>query len=210
MGPHKSNQAKGGSMRKAYLAVVVASLLSGTALAQTGAAVVASEPGKVGVAESKILTATITAVDKAKRLITLKGPEGNTVVFQAGPAVKNFDQLKAGDMVVVNYVEALTLELKKGGGQVREKIEREGAVAAKPGEAPGGAVGRQVTVIADVIAVDAAKQTIRLKGPQRTVDLKVRDPNQFKLVKVGDQVEATFTEAVAMAVDPAPAAAPKK
>lgn len=197
-------------MRKAYLAVVVASLLAGPAVAQTGAAVVASEPGKVGIAESQQLTATITAVDKAKRLVTLKGPEGNSVVIQAAPAVKNFDQLKAGDLVVVNYVEALTLELKKGGGQIREKIEREDTVAAKPGEKPGVATGRQVTVIADVIAVDAAKQTIRLKGPQRTIDLKVRDPNQFKLVKVGDQVEAKFTEAVALAVEPAPAAAPKK
>jgi len=67
-----------------------------------------------------------------------------------------------------------------------------------------------VTVIADVIAVDAKKQSVRLRGPQRTVDLKVRDPNQFKLIKVGDQVEATFTEAVAIAVEPAPkpAAAP--
>ncbi|HTN50612.1 MAG TPA: hypothetical protein VMK32_14390 [Burkholderiaceae bacterium] len=200
-------------MRKSYIAAIVASLVVGTAYAQTGAAVVASEPGKVAVAETQLLTATITAVDKAKRLVTLKGPEGNSVVFQAGPAVKNFDQLKAGDLVVVKYVEALTLELKKGGGQIREKVVREGAVGAKPGETPAGAAGRQVTVVADVIAVDAAKQTIRLKGPERTVDLKVRDPNQFKLVKVGDQVEATFTEAVALAVDPAPAApaaAPKK
>jgi len=77
-------------------------------------------------------------------------------------------------------------------------------VAAKPGQAPGAAAGRQVTVIADVMSVDAKKQTVRLRGPQRTVDLKVRDPNQFKLIKVGDQVEATFTEAVAIAVEPAP------
>jgi len=114
--------------------------------------------------------------------------------------------------------EALTLELKPGGGQIRERIERENAVAAKPGQAPGAAAGRQITVIADVMSVDAKKQTVRLRGPQRTVDLKVKDPNQFKLIKVGDQVEATFTEAVAIGVEPAPkpaapapaAPAPKK
>jgi hypothetical protein len=42
----------------------------------------------------------------------------------------------------------------------------------------------------------------------------VRDPEQFKLIAVGDQIEATYTEAVAVAVKPAakPAekAAPKK
>jgi len=197
-------------MRKlTIIAAAVLSIVAGSALAQTGAAM-KSEPGKVSVAEATRVTATIEAIDKAKRLITLKGPEGNSVVIQAGPDVKKFDQLKVGDLVTVEYVEALTLELKKGGGQVRERTERENTVASKPGEKPGAVAGRQVTVIADVIAVDAAKQTVRLKGPKRTVDLKVRDPEQFKLIKVGDQVEATFTEAVAIAVEPAPkpAAAP--
>ena len=70
-------------------------------------------------------------------------------------------------------------------------------------------MGRQVTVVADVVGVNKAKQTIRLRGVERTIDLKVRDPNQFKLVKVGDQVEATFTEAVALSVEPAaPSKAP--
>ena len=201
-------------MRKLTLiAAAVLSIAAGAALAQTGGAVVASEPGKVAMAETVNITATVEAIDKAKRLLTLKGPEGNSVVVQAGPAVKNFDQIKVGDKVAAQYIEALTLTLKPGGGAMREKIEREDAVAAKPGEKPGAAVGRQVTVIADVIAVDAKKQSIRVKGPQRTVDLKVRDPNQFKLIKVGDQIEATFTEALAIAVGPAPAmpaAAPKK
>ena len=58
-------------------------------------------------------------------------------------------------------------------------------------------------MVADVVAVDPATQTVTLKGPQRTVDLKVRDPKQFALVSKGDQVEATYTEAVAIAVTPA-------
>jgi len=202
-------------MRKMTLiAAVVASLAVGSAVAQTGGAMVATEPGKVAVADSLKATATITAVDKAKRLITLQGQDGNIFVVQAGPEVKNFDQIKAGDLVVVQYVQALTLELKKGGGQIRERTERESMAAAKPGAQPGTAAVRTVTVIADVISVNPATQTVRLKGPQRTVDLKVKDPEQFKLIKVGDQVEATFTEAVALAVEAAPkpamTPAPKK
>jgi len=78
--------------------------------------------------------------------------------------------------------------------------------------APRAAAGPQVTVVADVLAKDAKRRTIRLRGVERTVDLKAPDPRQFKLVKDGDQVEATFIEAVALAVEPAPAnpAAPKK
>jgi Cu/Ag efflux protein CusF len=200
-------------MRKFTFVTAALAALAGPAIAQSGGAIVASQPGKVAVADTVRATATVTAIDKAKRLVELKGADGETFVVQAGPDVKNFDQIKVGDVVVASYVEALTLELKKGGGGIRERIERENAVAAQPGQMPGAAAGRQVTVIADVIAVDTAKQTVRVKGPKRTVTLKVRDPNQLKLIKVGDQIEATFTEAVAIAVEPAakpaaPAAAP--
>jgi hypothetical protein len=169
-----------------------------------------SEPGKVTIADAVRVTASVEAIDKDKRLVTLKGPDGNNFVVHAGPEVRNFDQIKVSDLVVVRYIEALTLELKKGGGEMRQRSERETAAVAKPGERPGVAGGRQVTVIADVIALDAKKQTVRLRGPQRMVDLKVKDPNQFKLIKVGDQVEATFTEAVALSVEPAPKPAAKK
>jgi len=38
----------------------------------------------------------------------------------------------------------------------------------------------------------------------------VQNPEQFKVVKKGDQVEATYTEALALSVEPAPKAAVKK
>jgi len=60
-----------------------------------------------------------------------------------------------------------------------------------------------VTIVADVIAVDPAKQSVTLRGPQRTVSLAVSDPEQFKRIAVGDQVEATYTQALAIAVEPA-------
>lgn len=193
------------------LAAAMLSFAATSAMSQTGGvAVMKSEPGKVTLADAVKATATVESIDAAKRLVTLKNAEGTTLVVHAGPEVKNFAQIKVGDLVVVTYLEALTLELKKGGGAMRQKTERETTAAAKPGERPAATGGRQVTVIADVIAVDAKRQTVRLRGPTRTVDLKVRDPEQFKLVSVGDQVEATFTEAAAISVEPAPKPAAKK
>jgi len=179
-----------------------------SAQGQTGATVVGSAPGAAAVAQTVKVTATITAIDRAKREFTVKGPQGREVVLFAGPEVKNFAQMKVGDQVTAEYVEALTLELKKGGGKTVGMTSKEGAKGAKAGGRPAGAAGRQVTVIADVVGVDAATQTVTLRGPKRTVDLKVRDPEQFKLVAKGDQVEATYTEALALSVEPAKA--PKK
>jgi Cu/Ag efflux protein CusF len=58
--------------------------------------------------------------------------------------------------------------------------------------------------------VNPKRQTVTLRGPKQTVTLKVRDPKQLKLVKAGDQVEATYTEAAAISVEPAPKPAAKK
>jgi Cu/Ag efflux protein CusF len=188
--------------RKTLIALAAAAVLAAPALAQTGGGVVATAPGKAVIAETVKISATITAIDKATRDVTLKGPQGNEMTVTAGPDVKNFDKLKVGDQVDMQYVEALTLELKKGGGKPVAKTEKADAVGAKKGETPGGAVGRQVTVVADVVALDPAKQIVTLKGPKQTVNLKVPDPAQFKNIAKGDQVEATFTQAFAVAVEP--------
>ena len=139
--------------------------------------------------------------------------KGNVVDIVAGDEVKNFDQIKLGDFVVARYVQALTLELMKtkGGEPVTVK---EGVARAQPGERPAAAAARQVTVLADVTGVDPKKKTITLKGPKgNVVTLDVQNPDHFKVVKKGDQVQVTYTEALAMSVEPAPkpaAAAPKK
>ena len=187
----------------ATLGLAAALVLPAAVSAQTAAVVGGTAPGKAGVAEVVKLTATVTALDKATRDVTLKGPQGNELTLTAGPDVKNFDQIKVGDQVNVEFIQTLTLELKKGGGLVVARTEQKGAVAAKPGEKPAAAAGRQVTIVADVIATDPAKQTITLKGPKQTVDMRITDPEQFKRIAKGDQVEATYTQAVAMALMPA-------
>ncbi len=190
-------------MRKHMLSLglAVSAAIVAPLAAQTGQVMTASAPGKVGVAQTVDVTATITAIDKATRDITLKGPQGNEMTLTAGPKIKNFDKLKVGDQVKAKYVEALSLQLIKGGGQQVVRTEKAGATGG--GANPEGALGRQITVVANVIDLDPAKQTVTLKGPQRTLELKVRDPEQFKLISKGDQVEATYTQALALAVSPA-------
>ena len=170
--------------------------------AQKGDAVAVKTPGAVGMAQSVNATATITKIDKAKRAVTLKSEQGDEVTVLAGPEVKNFNQLKVGDSVDIKYSEAVMLELIKGGGKPVARVEQGLGTSAKAGQKPGGVQGRQVTVVGDVINVDAATQTVTVRGPQRTVDLKVRDPEQLKLIAKGDQIEANYVEAVAVSVTP--------
>jgi hypothetical protein len=169
----------------------------------TGGAVVVSEPGKAVAADMVEVTATVTAIDKATRTVTLKGPGGRSADVVCGDEVKNFDQIRVGDKVTVVYQQALSLELMKK----RSSDAPSGTVAvmaAKPGERPAGVVGREVRALADVVQVDKKNSIISLKGPRgNVIDLKVRNQDHFKVVKKGDQVEVVYAEAVAVAVNPA-------
>lgn len=191
------------------LATIVFQVAAGEPAA-TGGTVIKSEPGKVEASSIVEVTATVTAIDNASRVVRLKGTGGRTIDVVAGEEVRNFDQIKVGDKVVAQYIQALTLELKKGPG-IRKRTEREAVARADPGERPAGAVGRQVTIVADVVDVNREKKLITLKGPKgNIIDLKVQNPEHFNVVKKGDQVEAVYTEAVALSVEPAPKPTPKK
>jgi len=132
-------------------------------------------------------------------------PGTDSIDIVAGDEIKNFDQIMLGDMVVARYVEALTLDLKKTKVAAGGVVVREDAAKAKAGERPAVAGGRQITASVEVTAVYPNASTITVKGPRGTVvALNVRNPDQFKVVKVGDQVEVTYTEAVALSVEPAP------
>jgi hypothetical protein len=196
-----------------FLAAILSSVVM-PALAQQppeSAAAVVSEPGKAAAVHTVKVSARVVAIDAASRVVTLKGPKGNVVDIVAGDEVRNFAQIKVGDLVVARYVQALTLELKKTKAGVRQSRESEAAVRAQPGERPAAAMGHQVTILADVVGVNRKAKTISLKGPKgNVVTLDVRNPDQFKVVKVGDQVEAIYTEAVGISVEPAPSAAAGK
>jgi hypothetical protein len=188
---------------------LVAAAYAGTTLAQkpdaAGGAVITSEPGKAAAGLAVEISAQVIAIRKATRTVTLKGPSGEVMDIVASADVRNFDQIKVGDFVVVRYAQALALELKKTKAKASEPTVEAAAAAAKPGERPAVAGAVQVTAIATVTAVDKKKSTITLKGPTgNVVALNVQNPDQFKVVKKGDQVEVTYTEALALSVEPAP------
>lgn len=194
-------------MKPSILIVAAASLIVACALPSPARAenkgVVTSTPGHATVAQKRSIVATVEAVDAAKREITLKGPKGRVVPLSVSPEVRNLEQVKVGDQLKVTYVEALSLTLKKNGKELRAANSKTDSVRAPEGAKPGGAVAEHVKVTADVIAVDRKTHMVTLKGPRQEVDLYVGDPAQLKLIKVGDQIEAEYTQAVAMTVEAA-------
>lgn len=194
---------------KSTLLLIASVVTAAPVSAQTQPAVTvksaaASAPGAAMAVRTVKTTATVVGIDPATRTVTLKGQDGKVFNLAAGEEVRNFAQIKVGDKVAAEYVQALTLELRKGGSGMAGTAQKESAARAPLGAKPGGAVARQVTVLANVVEVDAARKIVTLRGPAgNLVDLSVEDPGQLKNIKKGDQVEAVYTEALAVSVEAA-------
>ena len=54
----------------------------------------------------------VTAIDYQTKMVTLKGPEGKVVTLHAKNA-QNLDQVKAGDIVKVKFIDSLAIFVRK-------------------------------------------------------------------------------------------------
>jgi Cu/Ag efflux protein CusF len=172
--------------------------------AATVDAAVATAPGKGLAAQSVKTTATITAIDPATRTVKMKRQDGKEISMVLSDEVRNFDQLKVGDKVSAEYTQAVALELRKGGGGKANADVGEALKRSEPGQKPGGQAVREVSVLADVVNVDAKKKEVTIKGPQgNLVDLAVEGPEQLKNIKKGDQIQVVYRESLAVKVEAA-------
>lgn len=191
------------------IALAASSLMTMPALAGADNKVATSEqkPDPIKIAAGAKVTATVVSVDLASRLVVLKGPQGNLFEIYADERVKNLPQLKAGDLVTAAYAEAVALEVKPAGSTLAKRSEKESLQTAKPGEKPGMISTTTQTVVAEVTRIDTKKQMTSLKTPEgKIIDVKAKNPDNLKKVKVGDMVEVTYTQALAVSVTAAPAA----
>ena len=154
-------------------------------------------------------TATVTAVDMKNHLVTIQGPDGNSAIIRVTDQVKNLPQVKIGDKVNITYYRSAVVDLVKTKGDVKLGTEVRGAKASAPaGEKPAGAIRTEVKRRVEVVFVDPYQKFISFRGPDvglRKVTLKNRPDLQHYLdeLKKGDIVEVTYTEALAISLEPA-------
>jgi len=139
----------------------------------------------------------IVSVDPTNRLVTLKGPTGNTFTLEARNE-KNLEAVKAGDRVMVQYFEGVQIRKKKPGESVPAPSLKDGII--------GGTLGKSLKakrmIVASVERIDEAYQEVTLKGPDGSLEtIMVTDPEYLKRIKVGDQVVITRIQALALSLN---------
>jgi len=161
----------------------------------------ADKPTGRGEAKSVTVRGTVAAVDKENGTVTLKGPKGRTVTLDVKDPAK-LEAIQAGDPVVARYMEAVAFQIKPAGTATAGATTQESRVSSKPGETPAGAIGREITVTAPITAIDKKANTVTIKGPEgNSATVKAKDPKNLDHIKVGDMVEMTYAQALAVSLD---------
>jgi hypothetical protein len=156
-----------------------------------------------GTLASAVVTssATVESIDQATRRVTLRNMDGKSMAMIVPPEVRNLSQVNVGDQVVVTYHESLAYEVKKPGEATPGVSMVAAAGRAKEGDKPGAGAGAATTVTVTIEAIDKTVPSVTLRRPDGTLfTTKVRDRAKLDRVAVGDLVEITYTEALAVSV----------
>jgi hypothetical protein len=197
-------------MRLLSSALVAALALAVPAMAQDATAT--KPKATYNKKDTKTVKATVKSIDVATRHVVLTTPDGQDHEFVVGKQARNLPQVKVGDDVIVQYQEALAVEVNaadptKPLAQPTEAIATD---RSDPGKKPEGVIARTVTLNGTVQAIDLDKKIATIKGSGgNTVEVKMQHPERWQNVKVGDVVTARYSEALALSVQPAGPKVPK-
>lgn len=165
----------------------------------------ATTPEPLEVSEEMVIEATVTAIDLERRLVTLRGPEGNSLNIHVQPEVRNLAQVSAGDKLKVSYTRALIASMTEPGQASSEVPVVAAAARAPEGTMPGVAAGAVISATVEVISAGADGSTLTFRGPAgelRSIDVVQEVSRAFvRKLKPGDEVDMTYSEAVAVEVE---------
>lgn len=152
------------------------------------------------------LTATVVSVDPRQRTMVLLTPSGQRTEFEVEPDVKNFAQVKPGDRVTLSYFVGVAFQLRRPGTEAQGPMTTEQVQRAPEGAKPGGALTRTYSTTVKVESVDLATNHVTVMRADGTVlTVAVQDPEaqqRIRRLKPGDAVEVTYTEQLAVSVQP--------
>lgn len=183
------------------LALTLSSLISGAFAQDMKKFEMKKSDTGIEVSGTAMMTATVQALNVNERLVVLSDSAGVVQIVEAGPEVKNFDQIDIGDQVKVEFYESIALHLgepdeEPGGGEAMVMM------TAPKGDKPGMVAVDVVEVIATVEAIDKVNKKVKLKRPDGQIVTVTVDPSigDLENIKVGDKIRARYTEALAISV----------
>jgi hypothetical protein len=142
-------------------------------------------------------TATVERIEKSSRLLTLRAPENMMQTVYVDPAVKEFNDLKVGDVITIRYLESVVVQVRPGAALSGPRDTTEEARNAG-GE---NVVGQQ-KVIVTIDSIDSQGQVIVYRTADGMKAARyVADKRLVQGLRAGDRVEVTLTRERAVSIE---------
>jgi|OpeIllAssembly_1097287.scaffolds.fasta_scaffold82841_2 hypothetical protein len=193
-------------MKRILGGFIAVSLMAVSSLLCAAAGDSSTKNGTV-IAESKTEEqAIVREINPEKRTLTLAMPNGALKTLVVDEQVTRFDKIQLGDVVKTTYSEAVSVRLRKT--KIEPGVKVEESLTREPDKIkPAVKTLRQVTTTATINSISADFKTVSLKGSDGKVEaVDVRNPDNLRMlrsgeVKAGDQIDITYTQAVAISVE---------
>jgi hypothetical protein len=191
------------SFRHSMLAAAAALMLSLGGIS-TRPAVAAPQPTMVD--KSLTAVAVVESTDPTTRQILLSGPGGRLMTLTAGPEIRNFGQIQAGDRLVLTFRRAVAVQLAPPGSALPPAAGLLGASRAARGELPAGAGFEAVQVTVHVDSVDRAAHSVTFTDPDgASHTVEVHNPAMIRFarkLKPGDNVQIDYLQSISIKLHP--------
>ena len=150
------------------------------------------------------VAAKVKAINYATRQVTLVSADGRETSFRVGDQVQRLNEVKVGDNVQARFTASVVAELR---APTAEELANPIAITrtqgrAPQGSTPGAGVVDAVRVVTKIQSVDVPNMLVTLRGPLgETATFKRTNPDRVRLLRAGDTVVLTYTEAVGVSLE---------
>lgn len=155
-------------------------------------------PNGVGAATVADTKATVIGIDTAANSVTLRGSAGRVAEIAVNPQVGNVGKLQIGDVLSIEYRNALLIHADKVKSDgIRERVDDTATVPVAGGAT---ASAHRVQILGTLQTIDAKKRLITLRGPTQTYRFIAAPDVPLTGLKVGDSIHAEFESATAVQI----------
>jgi hypothetical protein len=160
--------------------------------------------------QTTTVNAVVETVDPASRELLLRGSggaqSGGLLSMIVGQRVQRLNQIRPGDRVTVRYYQALAAQAVTPFSRTSQPFQGVTFDRREMADRPGGEATRVRRGRVTITAVDPATNSISFIGPNnvpRTVVARNPEVQSFiRRLRVGDQVDLVYEEALAISVEP--------
>jgi hypothetical protein len=164
----------------------------------------------VDVEQTTTVVGVVETVDPDSRELLLRGDggaqSGALLSMVASPRVQRLAEIRPGDRVTVTYYQALAAQVVNVFSPQSQPFQGTTVERNEMAERPGGLVTRVRRGRVVITAVDRSTNTVSFVGPNNVVrTVTAKNPEVQSLIRslrVGDQVDIVYEEALAISVDP--------